>query len=121
MGSGGGASLPQNAVRQICRIDGERSFMVSYACSPELNSVATEVRTGAIDEPLGLNRSSLAENGSKSLKGGRTVREGASMSGTAAADLEREEEASSAGLSARCAAQASSASWRGIAYSENAP
>ena len=42
------------------------------------------------------------------------------MSGTAAADLEREEEASSAGLSARCAAQASSASWRGIAYSENA-
>jgi hypothetical protein len=31
------------------------------------------------------------------------------MSGTAAADLEREEEASSAGLSARCAAQASSA------------
>ena len=32
------------------------------------------------------------------------------MSGTAAADLEREEEASSAGLSARCAAQASSAS-----------
>ena len=53
---------------------------------------------------------SLAENGSKSLKGGRTVREGASMSGTAAADLEREEEASSAGLSARCAAQASSAS-----------
>ena len=63
---------------------------------------------------------SLAENGSKSLKGGRTVREGASMSGTAAADLEREEEASSAGLSARCAAQASSASWRGIAYSENA-
>ena len=42
------------------------------------------------------------------------------MSGTAAADLEREEEASSAGLSARCAAYASSASWRGIAYSENA-
>jgi hypothetical protein len=40
---------------------------------------------------------SLAENGLKSLKGGRTVREGASMSGTAAADLEREEEASSAG------------------------
>ena len=31
------------------------------------------------------------------------------MSGTAAADWEREEEASSAGLSARCAAQASSA------------
>ena len=31
-------------------------------------------------------------------------------SGTAAADLEREGEASSAGLSARCAAQASSAS-----------
>ena len=41
-----------------------------------------------------------AENGSKSLKGGRTVREGALTSGTAAADLEREEEASSADLSA---------------------
>ena len=52
--------------------------MVSYSCSPGLNSAATEVRT------------SLAENGSKSLKGGRTVREGASMSGTAAADLERD-------------------------------
>ena len=39
-------------------------------------------------------------NGPKSLKGGRTVREGASISGTAAADWEREEEASSAGLSA---------------------
>ncbi len=29
-------------------------------------------------------------NGSKSLKGGRKVREGALMSGTAAADLERD-------------------------------
>ena len=29
-------------------------------------------------------------NGSKSLKGGRTVREGVSTSGTAAADLERD-------------------------------
>ena len=37
--------------RRICRvfrIDGERDFMVSYACSPELNFVATEVRTGAL-------------------------------------------------------------------------
>ena len=48
VGSGGGALLPQNAVRQICRIDGERGFMVSYLCSPDLNSVATEVRTGAM-------------------------------------------------------------------------
>jgi len=48
VGLGGGALLPQNAVRQICRIDGEGGFMVSYACSPELNSVATEVRTGAM-------------------------------------------------------------------------
>ena len=51
VGSGGGALLPQNAVRQICRdfrIDGERGFMVLYVCSPELNSVATEVRTGAM-------------------------------------------------------------------------
>ena len=35
----------------ICRgfrIDGERGFVVLYACSPELNSVATEVRTGAM-------------------------------------------------------------------------
>jgi len=29
-------------------------------------------------------------NGSKSLKGGRTVREGVSISGTTAADLERD-------------------------------
>ena len=38
-------------VARICRefpIDGERGFMVLYACSPELNSVATEVRTGAM-------------------------------------------------------------------------
>ena len=37
--------------RRICRgflIDGERGFMVLYVCSPELNSVATEVRTGAM-------------------------------------------------------------------------
>ena len=40
-------------------------------------------------------------NGPKSLKGGRTVREGVLTSGTTAADLEREEEASSAGLSAK--------------------
>ena len=35
----------------ICRgfrIDGEGGFMVLYACSPELNSVATEVRTGVL-------------------------------------------------------------------------
>ena len=81
-------------------IDVERSFMVLYACSPGLNSVATGVRTGVVDEPLGWNRRSPAENGSKSLKGGRTVREGALTSGTTAADLEREEEASSAGLNA---------------------
>ena len=30
------------------RIDGERGFMVLYVRSPELNSVATEVRTGAM-------------------------------------------------------------------------
>ena len=38
-------------VARICReflIDGERGFMVSYVCSPGLNSVATEVRTGAM-------------------------------------------------------------------------
>ena len=29
-------------------IDGERGFMVLYGCSPELNSVATEVRTGVL-------------------------------------------------------------------------
>ena len=29
-------------------MDGKRGFMVLYACSPELNSVATEVRTGAL-------------------------------------------------------------------------
>ena len=35
----------------ICRdfqIDGKRGFMIRYVCSPELNSVATEVRTGAM-------------------------------------------------------------------------
>ena len=77
--------------------------MVLYVCSPELNSVATVVRTGAM-KAVGWNRHSPAENGSKSLKGGRTVREGVLTSGTTATDLEREEEASSAGLSAICAA-----------------
>ena len=40
----------ENSMR-ICRgflIDGERGFMVLYACSLGLNSVATEVRTGAL-------------------------------------------------------------------------
>ena len=35
----------------ICRdfqIDGKCGFMIRYVCSPELNSVATEVRTGAM-------------------------------------------------------------------------
>ena len=41
-------------------------------------------------------------------------------SGTAAADLEREEEASSAGLSAMRGLSVVGI-WRGIAYSENAP
>ena len=61
-----------------------------------------------------------AENGSKSLKGGRTVREGVLTSGTTAADLEREGEASSAGLSAMRGLSVAGI-WRGIAYSENAP
>ena len=37
--------------RRICRgflMDGERGFMVLYVCSPELNSVATGVRTRAM-------------------------------------------------------------------------
>ena len=41
----------EGVARQICcafGIDGERGFMVSYACSPELNSVATELRTGVL-------------------------------------------------------------------------
>ena len=33
---------------RVFRIDGEGGFMVLYACSPELNSVATEVRTGVL-------------------------------------------------------------------------
>ena len=52
---------------------------------------------------------SLAENGLKSLKGGRTVREGALMSGTAAADLERDGGGLLRGLERESAAQASSA------------
>ncbi len=51
--------------------------------------MATGVGTGAM-KAVGLKpMESLSENGSKSLKGGWTVREGAWMSGTAAADLER--------------------------------
>ena len=72
--------------------------------------MATGVRTGAVDEPLGWNRRSPAENGSKSLKGGRTVREGVSISGTAAADLERDGGGFLRGLERKSAAQASSAS-----------
>ena len=49
------------------------------------------------------------------------VREGAMTSGTTAADLEREEEASSAGLSARMRGLSVVGVRRGIAYSENAP
>ena len=61
-----------------------------------------------------------AENGSKSPKGGRTVLEGVLTSGTTAADLEREEEALSAGLSAMRGLSVVGI-WRGIAYSKNAP
>ena len=39
--------LPKRICR-VFRIDGEGGFMVLYACSSELNSVATEVRTGAM-------------------------------------------------------------------------
>ena len=49
------------------------------------------------------------------------VLEGALTSGTTAVDLEREEEASSAGLSARMRGLSVVGIWRGIAYSENAP
>ena len=49
-------------------------------------------------------------NGPKSLKGGRTVREGVSISGTAAADLERDGGGFLRGLERKSAAQASSAS-----------
>ena len=41
----------EGVARQICcafGIDSERGFMVLYVSSPELNSVATEVRTGAM-------------------------------------------------------------------------
>jgi len=41
----------RRTARRVCRrfpMDGECSFMVLYLCSPELNSVATEVRTGAL-------------------------------------------------------------------------
>ena len=48
------------------------------------------------------------------------VLEGALTSGTTAADLEREEEASSAGLSAMRGLSVVGVR-RGIAYSENAP
>ena len=49
------------------------------------------------------------------------VREGVLTSGTTAADLEREEEASSEGLSARMRGLSVVGIWRGSAYSENAP
>ena len=38
---------------QKFQIDGRHKFMLSYSRSPGLNSVATGVRTGAVDEPLG--------------------------------------------------------------------
>ena len=63
---------------------------------------------------------SLAENGSKSLKGGRTVREGASMSGTAAADLECDGGGFLRGLEREMRGLSVVGNWRGIAYSENA-
>ena len=39
--------FPERICR-VFRIDGGRGFMVLYTCSPELNSVATEVRTGVL-------------------------------------------------------------------------
>ena len=63
---------------------------------------------------------SLAENGSKSLKGGRTVREGALMSGTAAADWERDGGGFLRGLEREMRGLSVVGNWRGIAYSENA-
>ena len=82
--------------------------------------MATGVRTGAVDEPLGWNRRSPAENGSKSLKGGRTVREGVSISGTAAADLERDGGGFLRGLEREKRSLSVVGIRRGIAYSENA-
>ena len=64
---------------------------------------------------------SLAENGSTSLKGGRTVREGVSISGTAAADLERDGGGFLRGLERKTRGLSVVGIWRGIAYSENAP
>ena len=55
-----GANLAQNIAKFAAalilpdfRIDGGGRFVVSWWRSPGLNSVATEVRTGAVDEPLG--------------------------------------------------------------------
>ena len=60
-------------------------------------------------------------NGSKSLKGGRTVREGVSISGTAAADLERDGGGFLRGLERKMRGLSVVGVWRGIAYSKNAP
>ena len=59
-------------------------------------------------------------NGSKSLKGGRTVREGASMSGTAATDLERDGGGFLRELERETRGLSVVGIRRGIAYSENA-
>ena len=61
---------------------------------------------------------SPAENGSKSLKGGRTVREGALMSGTAAADLERDGGGFLRGFERDKRSLSVVGIWRGIAYSK---
>ncbi len=50
-------NVPKNHVylfkSQKFQIDGGHKFMLSYSRSSGLNSVATGVRTGAVDEPLG--------------------------------------------------------------------
>ena len=51
----------ESAAEFWCRgilVDGERGIMVLYVRSPELNSVATEVRTGAM-KAVGLKLTEL--------------------------------------------------------------
>ena len=62
-----------------------------------------------------------AENGSTSLKGGRTVLEGALTSGTMAAGLECDGGGFLRGLERKMRGLSVVGIWRGIAYSENAP
>ena len=116
-------SRGESAAEFWCRgilVDGERGIMVLYVCSPELNSVATEVRTGALKavglkliEPY-LERIEKPEGWADDPGGGVDVGNRGRRFGTRGGGFLR-------GLEREMRSPSVVGIWRGIAYSENVP